>query len=302
MSANQETMTDDTPGDGPFGQLSKKCDWSGLDHVGQKIAKALRAMLRERGVEDPRPEYGGHDQTVFSEWSGQRRDTDILARLRFAPLKGTVGLVLPGSLIAQLVDIHYGGDGRTASAKPELSGAERRYVEKLLAELAAMIGRQWQEVHTLDVSFIGLENAPSRLRVARSDEEVIVQQWDIGAGNLTTAKISLVHAVDPMRKLAPMLGGFGTVETENVDESWRRGLRDAAMNVQLPVRTIFARPPIAFDKLMSLKKGDIIPITLPKRVPVSVSGMLFAYGSVGESDGHTAIRIESIEKGYEDYE
>lgn len=280
---------------------AKTCDWSGLDELGQKIGRGLRAMLRDQGAEMPRVAYEGHEQMAFADWAGAHDGFEALARMKLSPLKGSLGISWPGATIAQLVDLHYGGDGRVRKAKAEFSAAETRFIEKLMARLSDQLSLCWREIEGAEASFVGLEPAPARLRVARGDEQVLVQSWHIGAGNLTDAKITMVLPVEGLRKLAPALGVEEALG-DNVDESWRQQLRSAAMDVSLPVRTIFARPELAFDKLMNLAPGDVIPICLPRRVPVTVSGMLFAYGSIGESDGRSAIRVESIEKRYAEYE
>ena len=53
---------------------------------------------------------------------------------------------------------------------------------------------------------------------------------------------------------------------------------------------------------LTLQPGDIIPVCLPNLVPVTVAGRVFARGSVGESNGRTAIKIERIEEGSASYE
>jgi flagellar motor switch protein FliM len=50
-------------------------------------------------------------------------------------------------------------------------------------------------------------------------------------------------------------------------------------------------------KLLGLEVGDIIPLTIPRNVPITVAGRNFATGSIGEANGNAAIMIEAIEKG-----
>ena len=52
----------------------------------------------------------------------------------------------------------------------------------------------------------------------------------------------------------------------------------------------------AADKA-GIEVGDIIPLTMPRHVPVTVAGRSFAVGSIGEANGNAAIMIEHIEKG-----
>ena len=65
--------------------------------------------------------------------------------------------------------------------------------------------------------------------------------------------------------------------------------------VCLPVRSILARPELPLSRIMTLQPGDVIPLTMPRNVPLTVAGRLFAHGTIGESNGRAAIRIESIQ-------
>jgi flagellar motor switch protein FliM len=81
------------------------------------------------------------------------------------------------------------------------------------------------------------------------------------------------------------------------DPAWSGALNKALKDVRLPVRSVLARPEISLVKLLSLEVGDIIPITMPRQVPVTVAGRKFALGSIGEANGNAAIMIDQIEKG-----
>jgi flagellar motor switch protein FliM len=82
-----------------------------------------------------------------------------------------------------------------------------------------------------------------------------------------------------------------------VDPLWSGALDKALRDVRMPVRSVLARPEISLVKLLALEVGDIIPLTMPRHVPVTVAGRSFAFGSIGEANGNAAIMIDHIEKG-----
>src|SRR5690606_38665662 len=82
-----------------------------------------------------------------------------------------------------------------------------------------------------------------------------------------------------------------------IDPVWTSTLNSALKTVRVPVRSVLARPEISLVKLLSLEVGDIIPLTIPRNVPVTVARRSFASGSIGESNGNAAIMIERIEEG-----
>ena len=75
-----------------------------------------------------------------------------------------------------------------------------------------------------------------------------------------------------------------------------RAERDAAVGeVRIQARTVLARPELPLSELMQLQPGDVIPVSLPKSVPLIVAGRRVALGSVGEKDGKAALKIEKME-------
>ena len=54
---------------------------------------------------------------------------------------------------------------------------------------------------------------------------------------------------------------------------------------------------VTLQRLLTLAVGDIIQVPMPRQIPVTIGGRLFAQGSVGEANGRTAIKIESIQQG-----
>ena len=106
-----------------------------------------------------------------------------------------------------------------------------------------------------------------------------------------------IKCVFPVSALRPIEALRTAPEGENasvVDAIWRDRLEQAVLQVRLPIRSVFARPELSLEKLIALKPGDIIPVLMPRYVPVSIGDRLFAHGSVGESNGRTAIKIESL--------
>ena len=78
------------------------------------------------------------------------------------------------------------------------------------------------------------------------------------------------------------------------DPAWRAALTRSVMAVKFPVRSVLAEPVVALSTLMSLKPGDVIPITVTPDVPVMVGRDRLGAGTVGAANGRAAIRLTSL--------
>jgi flagellar motor switch protein FliM len=84
------------------------------------------------------------------------------------------------------------------------------------------------------------------------------------------------------------------------DPRWLSGLTRAVMTVKLPVRSVLAEPVVSLGMLLDLKEGDIIPISFGAQVPVWVANRRLGTGTVGTANGQAAIKLHSIDPGFEE--
>jgi flagellar motor switch protein FliM len=48
------------------------------------------------------------------------------------------------------------------------------------------------------------------------------------------------------------------------------------------------------SELMALRPGDVIPLNIPRHLPLIVGDRVYAHGSIGEQDGIAAFMIEKL--------
>ena len=128
-----------------------------------------------------------------------------------------------------------------------------------------------------------------------ADDELFVQRFVLRGAPFEGRTITCAYPLAALRGIA---GAEPVADIPGAaDPAWASALHKALREVRLPVRSVLARPEISLVKLLALEVGDIIPIGMPRHVPVTVAGRSFALGSIGEAHGNAAIMIEHIEKG-----
>jgi flagellar motor switch/type III secretory pathway protein FliN len=86
-----------------------------------------------------------------------------------------------------------------------------------------------------------------------------------------------------------------TTFQEHEAATWLHDLQTSVLETRHKLRLVIARPEVALERLARLQSGDFIEFVLPARVPVTVDGYRLASGTIGVSDGRTAIRLEHVE-------
>lgn len=274
----------------------------GLDRVGTQFSAGLADVLGSHGAAGTKVICGDTSITTFEDWRDQSTDLRAICRYRMAPLKGGMLLAVPQAYVTQLVDRYYGGDGNIPTKRDELSAAEDRFFSRLGEKIAPMLAASWAEMVAIDPVAAKLDHSGSTPTLVPGTRQVAVQHFFAEDQDGKQIAIDLVYPLSLLRTVPQLVAAPESEESPQIDPIWQSRLSDAVMQVRLPVRTIFARPELPIAQLLTLRPGDIIPVCLPNQVPITVAGRVFACGSVGDSNGRTAIKIERIEEGNTMYE
>ncbi|RST31563.1 hypothetical protein HMF7854_12480 [Sphingomonas ginkgonis] len=252
---------------------------AGLDRVGERLTRGLAEL------------FGGLIGTSATVTAaplrseGGRVDADaVLRHVRVDALGGTIAIALARGTVVRLVDLHYGGDGESDAGRDQLSAAENRFVTRIAAALAELLPAAWLP--------LGLTGAALDETGAASDGPAAVQAFTIGWGEGASVELALHYPLALLAAL-PSVAGADAGESDG-DAEWQARLTERALAVPFSVRAVFARPELALTRLMSLKPGDIIPVSLPAQIDLEVVGLRLARGSAGESNDRAAICIDQF--------
>lgn len=274
----------------------------GLDRVGAQFALGLADVLGAHGAAGTKVTCGETLITTFEEWRDQSAALRAICRYRMAPLKGGMLFSMPQAYVTELVDRYYGGDGNIPATRMELSAAEDRFFGRLGETIAPVLAAAWSEMIAIDPAVAKVEHSGTIPMLVPGTRQVAVQHFSAESADGRQVDIGLVYPLSLLRTVPQLVAAPESEEAPQIDPVWQSRLADAVMQVRLPLRTVFARPELPLAQLLTLRPGDVIPVCLPNQVPITVAGRVFARGSVGDSNGRTAIKIERIEEGNTVYE
>ena len=287
------------PADAKASLLLRKAEGSyafpALDSVANQFARSLRDLVRALGTPAIQVERASGEQMSFTEWNASAAPA-IFWRYHAPPLKGPVLIAAARPLILQLVDIFYGGKGQLAAEREDLTDAEERFAARLGRDMGLQLAAAWRDKLAIEPELDCVTTDPAKLAAVRADDEMFVQHFILRGAPFEGRTIACAYPLAALRGIA----GTEILETQaanDADPLWSNALNKALRDVRLPVRSVLARPEISLVKLLALEIGDIIPLAMPRHVPVTVAGRSFAVGSIGEANGNAAIMIEHIEKG-----
>ena len=213
--------------------------------------------------------------------------------LAMSPGNGQTLLVIDGKFSLELLDLFFGGNGAAPHDMPtEFSPAAEAMFHRLGTMIAAPMASAWEPLAKLTFIPGRVEGDAAMVAGIDGDDPVVLTRFGIAKGAHKPVFIDIVYPVQALKPYAPSL--TGKVMGAAPDPAWQNGLAKAMMTVTFPVRSVLAEPVISLAKLMELKEGDVIPITVAADVPVMVAKGRLGTGTVGTSNGRAAIRLNHL--------
>jgi flagellar motor switch protein FliM len=272
----------------PFGDLHT------LQHLSARLARSLR------GVFEP---LLRHELRTWAEPLSVQRLADYRAERpegltgwlpwAMSPGNGQALLIVDGKFALELLDLFFGGTGAVPHDMPaEFTPAAEAMLHRLGGMIAEPMAAAWEPLARLHFTPGRVEGNGAMIGGIDNDDPVVVTRFGIAKGNHKPVFVDIVYPVQALKPYAPSL--TGKVLGAAPDPAWQNGLAKAMMTVTFPVRSVLAEPVISLARLMELKEGDVIPITVAADVPVMVAKGRLGLGTVGTSNGRAAIKLNAL--------
>ncbi|MGB4499554.1 MAG: flagellar motor switch protein FliM [Methylococcaceae bacterium] len=263
-----------------------------LEMINERFARLFRVSLFQFIRRSAEIYISGIQIKKFSEFTQSLLVPTSLSVFRVNPLRGKALIVMEPSLIFTAVDNFFGGGGffeNAPSEGKEFTMTEMRIV-LLIVELIFKDQKEaWKPVMNLDFEYLSSEINPRFANIIEPSELIVVSTIHVdlegGGGDV---HIALPYAMlEPIRDLLDVINS----NNDEVDENWYDSLYREVMRVGVPVNSILVEKNMSIRSVLSLKKGDVIPIDMPDFVSLDAAHVPIFTGKVGVSDGNYAVQI-----------
>ncbi|MEY4269759.1 MAG: hypothetical protein RLZZ58_975 [Pseudomonadota bacterium] len=189
-------------------------------------------------------------------------------------------------LTAVIADGYFGGGSAPmrSATRPAPGRGERALIEKLLTRFGAVLNPDRTDA-VLARAWTAGGRAACPLPDATLLESLTLEVSLDGraAGRMTIARVADAPAAAPPPRRTPTA-------------LWQQRLATALGEINLPARAVLARPMLNLSALARLRRGDIIPLGVPAKVPLVIGARCFARGTIGECGGAAAFQIETLQQ------
>ncbi len=263
-----------------------------LEMVNERFARLWRIGLFNLIRRSAELSVRGIELIKFGDYLHSLYVPTNLNLIRFKPLRGTGLIVFEPTLVFAIVDNFFGGDGRypTRIEGREFTATEMRVIQLMLKQTFADLHEAWGPVMNVGFEYINSEINPHFANIVSPREYVVVSRFHVeldgGGGDI---HITLPYSMlEPIREL---LDAGIQSDRNDRDESWAIMLREQLNSAEVELSSVLANRRMSLRELTRLKIGDILPIDMPREVPLCVEGIPVFTGEFGVANDRNAIKI-----------
>jgi flagellar motor switch protein FliM len=201
-------------------------------------------------------------------------------------------IVLEPNLIFTTVDNFFGGGGRfynnTAEAR-EFTPTEMRVIQILIDMIFIDLKDAWEPVMELNFEYMSSEINPSFANIVGAEDIVVISTVNValegGGGDINI--VMPYSMIEPIRALLDTIGD----DSDETDFKWKLALRNEILGAEVIMNGLLVEKQLFIREILQLKKGDVIPVDMPKMAMIKVEGVPVFTGRACTSEGYYAVQI-----------
>jgi len=264
-----------------------------LEMVNERFARYFRISLFNFLRRSAEISISGIQIQKFSEYVQSLFVPTNLNIVRFAPLRGRALIVMEPRLVFTAVDNFFGGGGQFYNKVEgrEFTPTEMRIIRLIIDLIFKDLKEAWKPVLELNFEYMNSEVNPAFANIVSPAEIVVVSTVHIelegGGGDINIAMP--YSMIEPIRDLLD--AGISSDQGESDNNRWQISLRNEVMRSTVNMNSMLVEKKMKLSDVLHFKKGDVIPIDLPKEVMLRAESIPVFRGEVGLSDGNYAVKI-----------
>jgi flagellar motor switch protein FliM len=267
-----------------------------LELINERFARQMRHVLLNFMRRSADITVGSIKIQKYADFERNLPVPSNLNMIQMKPLRGTALFTYDPNLVFLVIDSLFGGDGRyhTRVEGRDFTTTEQRIIRRLLNLTLESYGKSWDPVYPIEFEYVRSEMHTKFASITGNNEVVVVTSFHIEFGATGgDLNICLPYSmIEPVRDL--LTRPLQETTLEEVDQRWSQQLSRQVRSADIDVVAEFARIPSSIRELMSLKVGDVLPVTVPETIVASVDGVPLMECGYGVFNGQYALRVQNM--------
>ncbi|WP_028314939.1 flagellar motor switch protein FliM [Desulfatibacillum aliphaticivorans] len=266
-----------------------------LEVVNKRLARMFSSSLSAtmRGAADI--SVRDTNMIKFSEFQSSIPVPANIHMFKMEPLRGHALLVVDTPLVFQLIEYYFGGTpgGALKVEGRDFTRIENQIIRKVVGIFLKDFDDAWAPIYPIKPVYVRSEMNPQFAVIGLPIDLMIIVRFQV---ELETTEGGMTLAI-PYSMLEPirdkLYSGFQSDNLE-ADASWRKRVESQVKEVLVEICVELGTAVITAERLMSLRKGDVISLDQFADEPLTakIQGVPKIAGKAGVVKGSKAIAVE----------
>lgn len=237
------------------------------------------------------------DLLKFGEFVNTLPIPSCMCIMRFNELRGPVLLVFESKLAYAIIDAYFGGTDRpfTKIEGKEFTQIELSFMRKVMDMAITDLEEAWAPVHRVDAQYLRTEINPQFVGVVPPSDVIIATTLEVEFES-ASGTIMVVVPYGTIEPIKQKLSSSFQTDNEMADNIWTQAINTHIKDCPSSIIVKLGEAEMTVGDLITLEKGDIIPLNQEAagEVGVSVEGVEKMKGIIGTYQGNRAVQITRI--------
>ncbi|MEZ3500096.1 flagellar motor switch protein FliM [Pantoea sp. KPR_PJ] len=267
-----------------------------LEIINERFARQFRMDMFNLLRRNPDVTAGNITIQPYHEFARNLPVPTNLNLVHMNPLRGTALFAFSPQLVSMAIDNLFGGDGRfpTMVDGREFTPTEQRIIRRIMSMAQASYDEAWSSIFKLQTEYVRSETQIKFTNITSSPNDIVVTTpFSVEIGS-HTGELNICIPFSIIEPLRELLTNPPLENSRQENNQWHNMMAMQVRDAELDLVAKLAEIPTHVSRIMTLKKGDVIPLEKPEIVEVYSDGHPVFCGKYGLLNKQLAIRIEKI--------
>jgi flagellar motor switch protein FliM len=268
-----------------------------LEMTNEKFARMFRTTLSSLLRKVSSVSAISIDMVKFGEFLKTIPVPTSMHLFKLDPLRGSGLMIVESKIIFMLVDIIFGGSGKSAFKIEgrEFTAIENNIIKKVVMSALGDIEKAWQQLVDLKITYQRSEINPQFAQLVSPTDVVVVSNFEIEV-EYSSGIISLCIPYATLEPIRDKLQAGYQSEQMEVDKTWINRFKAGLFASKIDVTVNMGKAHIHAGEVINLKRGDVIPLDryVSDSLDIFVEGVMKFRGKPVIYKGNQAIQVSHV--------
>lgn len=268
-----------------------------LDIIYERFIRSFRVSLSNSLRKISTISIISTDLLKFGEFVNTLPIPSCMCLMRLNELRGPALMVFESKLSYAIIDAYFGGSDRPFSKidGKEFTQIELSFMKRVMDMAINDLEDAWAPIHKIDAQYVRTEINPQFIGVVPPSDVIITTTFEVEF----ESAIGTIMVIIPYSTIEPIkhkLSSSYQTDHDTVDTIWTQSMAGHIKDVGTEVTVKLGETDISVSDLLSLKIGDVIPLSkdASSELTVEVESVEKMKCLSGIYKGNRAVQITDI--------